>query len=84
MVKYYFQGCTVILNILFNFYFINLIGINGAALATLLSAFFAFIIINISQPKEFLVILSSFDLNKIKDTANVVLRIIFIKKILKS
>ena len=76
----FFQGCTVILNILFNFYFIDLLGINGAALATLLSAFFAFIIINISQPKEFLLILSSFDFNKIKDTANVVLRIIFIKR----
>ena len=41
---------------------------------------FSFIIVNISQPKEFIVILSSFDLNKIKDTANVVLRIIFIKR----
>ena len=76
----FFQVCTVALNILFNYYFINLFGMNGAALATLLSASFAFIIVNISQPKEFIVILSSFDLNKIKDTANVVLRIIFTKR----
>jgi O-antigen/teichoic acid export membrane protein len=76
----FFQGCTVILNILFNYYLINLLGISGAAFATLFSAFFAFMIVNISQPKEFLLISSSFDLNKIKDTANVVLRIIFVKK----
>jgi len=76
----FFQGFAVLLNILFNYYFINLFGISGAALATLLSAFFTFIIVNISQPKEFLVILSSFDLDKIKDTANVILRIIFTKK----
>ncbi len=38
----FFQACTMILNILFNYYFINLFGINGAALATLFSAFFCF------------------------------------------
>ncbi len=74
-----FQASTVILNILFNFYFINLFGFNGAALATLLSAFIAYIIVNIHQPREFYIVFSSFNLNKIKDTANVVLRIIFVK-----
>jgi O-antigen/teichoic acid export membrane protein len=76
----FFQAFTMVLNILFNYYFINLFGINGAALATLFSAFFAFSIVNISQPKEFLLVFSSFDLNRIKDTANVVLRIIFTKR----
>ena len=76
----FFQLGTIILNILFNFYFINLFGITGAALASLLAPLISFILINITNNQEFLVIKESFSLNKHKQAANDVLKIIFENK----
>ena len=76
----FFQLGTIILNILFNFYFINLFGITGAALASLLAPLISFILINITNNQEFLVIKDSFSANKHKQAANDVLKIIFVNK----
>ena len=76
----FFQIGTIILNILFNYYFINLFGISGAALASLLAPLFSFILINITKSHEFLLIKDSFSLNKHKQAANDMLKIIFVNK----
>ncbi len=74
-----FQFSTIIINILLNYYLINMLGVNGAALATALSAIIAFTLINIAQPKEFYTIFSSFSLIRQKQIANAILKVIFVK-----
>ena len=59
---------------------INLFGITGAALASLLAPLISFILINITNYQEFSVIKDSFSLNKHKQAANDVLKIIFENK----
>ncbi len=59
----FFQIGTIFLNILLNFYFINLFGISGAALASLLAPLVSFILINITNNYEFGVIKESFFYN---------------------
>jgi O-antigen/teichoic acid export membrane protein len=76
----FFQIGTICLNILFNFYFINLFGITGAALASLLAPFLSFILINISNNYEFSIIKDSFSLSRHKQAANDVLKIILVNK----
>ena len=76
----FFQIGTICLNILFNFYFINLFGISGAALASLLAPFMSFILINITNNYEFSVIIDSFSIGRHKQAANDVLKIIFVNK----
>ena len=75
-----FQFSTIIINILLNYYLISMLGVNGAALATALSAIISFILINIAQPKEFFVIFSSFSVTRQKQMANAILKIIFVKR----
>ena len=74
-----FQFSTIIINILLNYYLINMLGVNGAALATALSAIIAFTLINIAQPKEIYTIFSSFSLIRQKQIANAILKVIFVK-----
>ena len=76
----FFQIGTIFLNILFNFYFINLFGITGAALASLLAPLISFVLINITNNYEFLLIKESFSLRRHKQAANDVLKIIFVNK----
>lgn len=76
----FFQLGTICLNILFNFYLINLFGITGAALASLLSPLLSFFLINITNSYEFGVIKESFSLRKHKQAANDVLKIILVNK----
>ena len=70
-----FQFSTIIINILLNYYLISMLGVNGAALATALSAIISFILINIAQPKEFFVIFSSFSVTRQKQMANAILKL---------
>jgi O-antigen/teichoic acid export membrane protein len=76
----FFQIGTICLNILLNFYFINLFGITGAALASLLAPLLSFILINISSNYEFSIIKDSFSLSRHKQAANDVLKIILVNK----
>lgn len=76
----FFQIGTIFLNILLNFYFINLFGISGAALASLLAPLMSFILINITKNYEFTVIKESFSITRHKQAANDVLKIIFVNK----
>lgn len=76
----FFQIGTICLNILLNFYFINLFGITGAALASLLAPLLSFILINISSNYEFSIIKNSFSLSRHKQAANDVLKIILVNK----
>ena len=76
----FFQIGTICLNILLNYYFINLFGITGAALASLMAPLFSFILINITRNYEFFIIRDSFSLNRHKQAANDVLKIIFVNK----
>jgi Na+-driven multidrug efflux pump len=76
----FFQIGTILLNILLNYYFINIFGISGAALASLLAPLLSFIIINITNNQDLLLIKESFSLIKHKTAANDVLKIIFVNK----
>lgn len=76
----FFQIGTIFLNILLNFYFINLFGISGAALASLLAPLVSFILINITNNYEFGVIKESFSITRHKQAANDVLKIILVNK----
>ena len=76
----FFQIGTIFLNILLNFYFINLFGISGAALASLLAPLMSFILINITKNYEFTVIKESFSITRHKQAANDVLKIILVNK----
>ncbi len=76
----FFQSSAIIVNIILNYYLINYFGVNGAALATSMSAIISFLIINISQPKEFLTIFSSFSPTKQRRTAKEILKIILVNR----
>ena len=76
----FFQSSAIIINIILNYYLINYFGVNGAALATSMSAIISFLIINISQPKEFLTIFSSFSPTKQRRTAKEILKIILVNR----
>ena len=76
----FFQTSTILLNITLNYYLINFFGINGAALATSLAAILSFIIINIHQPREFLLIFSSFSSIKQKRVASEILKTILVNR----
>ena len=76
----FFQIGTILLNILLNYYFINIFGISGAAQASLLAPLLSFIIINITNNQDLLLIKESFSLIKHKTAANDVLKIIFVNK----
>ena len=76
----FFQLGTILINILLNYYLINIMGISGAALASLVAPIMSFLIINIPNNHEFRTIVESFSLKKQKEAANAVLKIIFVKK----
>ena len=76
----FFQTSTILLNIILNYYLISFFGINGAALATSLAAILSFIIINIHQPREFLLIFSSFSPIKQKRVASEILKTILVNR----
>ena len=76
----FFQLGTILTNILLNYYLINIMGISGAALASLVAPIMSFLIINIPNNHEFRTIVESFSLKKQKEAANAVLKIIFVKK----
>ncbi len=75
-----FQIATIILNILLNYYFIQFFGIKGAALASLFAPIISFILVNLTNNQEFLIIAESFSLKKHKHMANIILKIMFRKK----
>ena len=54
-----FHLCVIILNIILNFYMIELYGIKGAAISTMVSGIISFFIININRPAEIIIILKS-------------------------
>ncbi len=76
----FFQTSTIILNITLNYYLISFFGINGAALATSLAAILSFTIINITQPREFFIIFSSFSLIKQRRIAREILKTILVNR----
>ena len=76
----FFQTSTIILNITLNYYLISFFGINGAALATSLAAILSFIIVNMTQPKEFFIIFSSFSLIKQRRIAREILKTILVNR----
>ena len=76
----FFQVGTIVVNILLNYYLINLMGISGAALASLIAPIISFLIINITNSHEFRLIAESFTLKKQKHAANAILKIVFVKK----
>ena len=77
---FFFHVTIIILNIALNFYMIELYGIKGAAISTMISGVFAFLIVNISKPFEIYIIFSSFSLERLIIIANKMLRLIFVKK----
>ena len=76
----FFQIGTIIINIILNYYLINIMGISGAALASLMAPIISFLIVNITNNQEFLMIAEAFSLKKQKQAANAILKIIFVKK----
>ena len=76
----FFQLGTIFINILLNYYLINILGISGAALASLIAPIISFLIINITNTQEFRIIAESFSLKKQKEAANMMLKIVFVKK----
>lgn len=54
-----FHLFVIILNIILNFYMIELYGIKGAAISTMVSGIISFFIININRPAEIIIILKS-------------------------
>lgn len=75
-----FQISTILLNVLLNFYFIQIFGITGAALASLLAPTIAFVLINLINNQEFFLIKKSFSVKKHKQVANTILKIVFRKR----
>ena len=76
----FFQIGTIVLNILLNYYFINIFGMKGAALASLIAPIISFLIINIVNHQEFVLIIESFSFKKQKIAASAILKIILVKK----
>ena len=76
----FFQASAITINILLNYYLVSNFGIDGAAMATIISGLISFLIVNIYQPNEFAIILSSFTSDKIKAATKDMLRIILTKK----
>ena len=62
-----YQIILITLNVLFNYYLIKFMGTIGASIATVLSSFFSFVIINLTQPNEVGFIIRSFSLKNIKE-----------------
>ena len=56
----FFQIGTIIINIILNYYLINIMGISGAALASLMAPIISFLIVNITNNQEFLMIAEAF------------------------
>ena len=77
---FYFHITIIFLNIVINFYMIDLYGIKGAAISTLISGVFSFFIINISNPKEIYLIFSSLKFERFNIIANNIFSIILLKK----
>ncbi len=76
----FFHFVIVILNIVLNFYMIDLYGIKGAAISTMISGILAFFIVNVSQPKEFYIIFSSLRFERLIIIASKILSVMFLKK----
>ncbi len=76
----FFHIVIIVLNIVLNFYMIDLYGIKGAAISTMISGVLSFLIVNISSPKEIYLIFSSLRVERFNIIANKILSIIFLKK----
>ena len=55
-------------------------GVNGASLATVLSTFISFLIINVTQPKEIYIIFNSFSRENISEIVKTIKIKVFEKK----
>tara|TARA_X000000950_G_C13885692_1_gene648722 strand:+ start:473 stop:1825 length:1353 start_codon:yes stop_codon:yes gene_type:complete len=77
---FFFHFVIIILNIVLNFYMIELYGIRGAAISTMISGILAFFIVNISSPKEIYLIFSSLKFERFNIIAHKILSLIFSKK----
>ena len=79
-----FHLCVVILNIILNFYMIDLYGIKGAAISTMISGIISFLIINLNQPNEILNVVKSVNFIRffiiIKKIYNIFITNVFTKK----
>ncbi len=75
-----YQIAAILFNIIFNTYLIPSYGISGAAIASLVSTFLAFIIINLSNPLEIYEILGCFSFKKQRQAAKDIFKIILVKK----
>ena len=76
----FFHILIIVLNIVLNFYMIDLYGIKGAAISTMISGVLSFLIVNISSPKEIYLIFSSLKVERFNIIANKILSVIFLKK----
>jgi len=75
-----FHLLTIILNIVLNIYLIDLYGIKGASISTMISGIIAFLTINISKPMEIYLIFSSFNASRFIVVANKILSVVLLKK----
>tara|TARA_B100000242_G_scaffold294139_1_gene275067 strand:+ start:5502 stop:6854 length:1353 start_codon:yes stop_codon:yes gene_type:complete len=76
----FYQIAAILFNIIFNSYLINSFGIDGAAIASLLSTFLAFVITNFTNPIEIYNIIECFGFKKQKQAAKDILKMIFVNK----
>ena len=76
----FYQLTAILLNLVFNIYLINSIGMHGAALGSILSTVLAFIIVNVTNPSEVYLIFKSFSFRIQRQTAKEIFNIIFVKK----
>jgi O-antigen/teichoic acid export membrane protein len=79
-VIFIYQIISIFLNVLLNYYLIKSMGVNGASLATVLSTFISFLIINVTQPKEIYIIFNSFSLENISEIVKTIKIKVFEKK----
>ncbi len=76
----FFHILIVFLNVALNFYMIDIYGIKGAAISTLISGLISFLIVNISTPREIYLIFSSFTFERFSIIPIKILRAMFLKK----
>ena len=76
----FFHILIVFLNVALNFYMIDIYGIKGAAISTLISGLISFLIVNISTPREIYLIFSCFTFERFSIIPIRILIAMFLKK----
>ena len=75
-----FQIMAILLNIILNYYFIPILFLNGAALATLLSTIISLALCLVFNPQDAQSIVTSFSIEKMIITAKRIFKVILLKK----